>query len=354
MKKNICIIELYKGHSECIYSQYSYLKSRNHNVFLISDKRVYKKLPNMDFVDIFLFEPTGLVGWIKTLFSMKKFLKSNQISTCIFNTAENNKVRDLLIFTKNLNISYFGILHHISKLDKSLTQKTITNRIKGYFTLNDYLTETLKEKIGEEKKIDTLYSIFYPFAESFTSLKPKNEIWIGIPGNIELKRRNYLDLIDAVSKADIKNSKFLFLGKPDEKDIKLIEEKIYSSKKENRFIWFSEYIENNLFLSYLKNCDYIMPLIHGHLINEYINNRISGSFNLGFGLKKSFIMEESFSHIEDFRAFSIFYKKNNLSEILEQIDCKSLFCSQIQTSIDNYSKFDFNILKSRYLDMIET
>ena len=64
-------------------------------------------------------------------------------------------------------------------------------------------------------------------------------------------------------------------------------------------------------------------------------------------------MEESFSHIEDFRAFSIFYKKNNLSEILEQIDCKSLFCSQIQTSIDDYSKFDFNRLKIKYLDMIE-
>ncbi|MDY0360079.1 MAG: hypothetical protein RBR08_01350 [Desulforegulaceae bacterium] len=353
MSKNFCLVELYKGHSECIYTQYAYLKSRNYKVFLISDKSVYEKLPQMDFDNIFLFETTDLLSWIKTLFSIKKFLKSNNISTCIFNTAENNKVRDFLLFTKSMNISFFGIIHHISKLDTSHTQKTITKRIKGYFTLNDYLTKNLKEKFGEEKKIDTLYSIFYPFAGNFISLKPKNEIWIGIPGNIELKRRNYIDLIDAVSQADIKNSKFLFLGKPNEKDIKIIEEKINSTKKENIFLWFNTYIENNLFLSYIKNCDYIMPLINSSLADEYINNRISGSFNLGFGLKKTFIMEESFNHIEDFRAFSIFYKKNKLKEILEQIDARKIYCKNIQTQINNYQKFDFHILKRRYLDMIE-
>jgi hypothetical protein len=96
-----------------------------------------------------------------------------------------------------------------------------------------------------------------------------------------------------------------------------------------------------------------MPLINSSLADEYINNRISGSFNLGFGLKKTFIMEESFNHIEDFRAFSIFYKKNKLKEILEQIDARKIYCKNIQTQINNYQKFDFHILKRRYLDMIE-
>lgn len=351
MSKNFCIIELYKGHSECIYSQYIYLKNRNLKVFLISEEKAYSKLPELEFDDIYLFKSKGIFHWLKTLFEIKKFLKKNKISTCIINTAENNKVRDLLLFTKN--ISFFGIIHHIKKLDNSFTQKIITKKIRGYFTLNDYLTNNIRGKIDSAKKIDTLYSIFYPATDNMISLKPDNEIWIGIPGNIELKRRNYLDLIDAVKNAGLKKTKFLFLGKPNENDIKTIEEKIIAHNIENRFIWFNSYLENNLFLSYINNCDFIMPLIHHELREEYINNRISGSFNLGFGLKKPFLIEEKFKEIEDFNAFSIFYSHTNLKNILKQIDSGEALNDKFERQLGNYSKFDFNRLKIKYLDMIE-
>ncbi|PID77862.1 MAG: hypothetical protein CSB21_03375 [Deltaproteobacteria bacterium] len=349
--KNIALIELYRSHSECLYSQYLYLKKAGFNIFLISNEIPAGKLSNaFDFEDSYILKNKGnFFLWMKSLYQINKFLKKNNISTAVINTAENSKVRDLLFFCPKIN--FFGILHHIRKLEKSFSQKSITSKIRGYFTLSNYLTEKASNL---STKVHTLYTIFYPDSCCDMGItKDKNDIWVCIPGNIELKRRSYIDLIQAAATAGTKRIKFLLLGKPDPCDLKKIKKLVYSKKLGKNFIWFDNYLKNDLFFTYIRKSDFIMPLIHEEHFEEYKSNRISGSFNLGFGFQKPFIMEQNFSGIPDFDIFSIYYDEKTLAETLKYIDENHIeITSMIKKRIKENKLFLFENLQNKFLNII--
>lgn len=353
MEKRIVLIELYGGHFECLYSQYYYLKNEGYKIYLIARKKAFFKLSDMEFEDRFLFEADSYLKWLKTLFSIRSFLKKNDIDLGVINTAENNRVRDLLLFCNV--IPYTGIIHHIKKISSSFTQKIISKKIKQYLTLNDYLSDIINQANNISVRVSTLYSIVYPTPLNNSVIKPKDEIWIAVPGSIELKRRNYKDLITSVSKANLTKIKFLFLGKGDRKDIATIKKDINDLEVNDRFIIFDKFLDNNTFFSYLNLCDYIIPLIHEDLSQEYRYNRISGCFNIAFGLKKPILMENNFSNIDDFKPYSIFYKHHELTYTLQQIEKDNEKNISLLTSkIDRYEKHHTLNTQTKYIEVIKS
>src|SRR5690606_6018145 len=109
----------------------------------------------------------------------------------------------------------YGVLHGINKLKGSFTQKKINRKIKNYFLLNDYVLDNLKKtSYPSDLRFETYYPIDFPdFPNPPDINKNDREFWIGIPGQVEYKRRDYEGLVNAVSKITCKKSiRFLLLG----------------------------------------------------------------------------------------------------------------------------------------------
>ncbi|MDH4262310.1 MAG: hypothetical protein OEV78_04615 [Spirochaetia bacterium] len=346
MSTDVALIELGENHQECLYAQLLFLKKAGYNVHLIVSKQLihlinYSPIWNQ----LYLHDVNGSSS-ILELYKISRYFKKNKIKKIIFNTAENAVVRNLLFLTPK--IQCYGILHDVLKINSSQNQKIISRRIKNYFILNDYLKNSIEEKY--QNKVSSFYPIFFP--EIKDSFKPaKNKIMIVIPGQLELKRRDYISLIDVVEKAKFKSIKFVLLGNCARGDGEKIKQYILNKKLESQFILFHEYLSENAYHAWIKSSDFIMPLLHPDVtsVNSYLTKNISGAFNFAFAYKKPMFMHEAFSGIDDFQVSSIFYNILNLASKIKSIESKPEQIQKIIKKINSYSKFSFDFQYNNYI-----
>jgi hypothetical protein len=351
IKKNIAIIELGQGHQECIEPQVLFLKKAGYNVHLIISEKIQSHLSRESLKSrVYLHQIKGSKSIIE-LFKIKKYLKTNHIDKVVFNTAENAITRNMTFLLRG--ILCFGILHNISKLKTSWTQKLIGNKIKKYFVLNDYLKKNMEAKFTN--KVQSFYPVFFPESLSAGKIeKPDNEIWITVPGQLEFKRRNYEALIDKQMEKLPLNIKFIFLGNANKGDGPEIISRIKYLKIESHFIFFYNYLSEIDYHSWIKNSDLIMPLLHPAENNQlnYLDKNISGSFNFGFAYNKPFLIHEIFSQIDDFKNFSLFYKKIDLFDKLLMAAVNKKEIEKLQGNYKSYEKFSFDFQYNSYMKII--
>ncbi|MGY0427036.1 MAG: hypothetical protein ACWIPI_09465, partial [Polaribacter sp.] len=275
----IAFVEFSESHEECIYSQISFLVKDKNNVSLFIHPKIERQI--YSYKD--LFDEITIVDFNKLNFLKKlrqEFLFAKRISKfdkVIFNTASSSKsVRNTNFFLLLFNVESIGVLHNIKKIKSSFTQKIISLKIKKYFVLSDFLKEyAVKE--GKQIKIESFYPIFFPKHTAVHLHKNSNEKWIAIPGRVELQRREYTFLIEALTdKKLLKNSKFLILGNINTKDGIFFKEKIISLNLAANFMFFDGFIENDLYYNYLEKSDFVLPLLKNNE-NSYKKEKISGT-----------------------------------------------------------------------------
>lgn len=344
----IALVELGGFHNECLYSQIKCLKTiPSIYITLICDPKVAQSTTDFDEnIDskIVIEVSKGIAAW-KQFYKLSNFLLTENFDKIILNTAQSSHAKKLCFFVRN-KIDVYGILHNVQKLNGSIGQKIISNSVKGYFVLNDYLLE--KTKKIKTTKFSSFYAIFFPFISPPSLSKPNDEIWICIPGQIEEKRRDYDTLVEQLSyKKLAKHIKFIFLGKIKEEYAFTIKQKIENLGLQNQFMYWEEFVPDKLFHALLQKSDFIMPLIHpNHLSASYYEYRISGTFNLAFAHKKPLLIEQNYQKYEDFKTNSVGYVTSNLLEVinkLEKIDSDLLYQEE---------KWSFEFQKKKYLDFI--
>lgn len=349
----IALIEIGGSHDECLYSQIRFLKSREKlHVTLICDESLSDNIEYLKGQDetIFVRVRDGKFTQWYDLYLLWKKLINAKYDKIILNTAQGSVIKKFMLFPFSKKFDITGTLHNIEKLFGSFGQKIISRRMDGYFVLSDHLLEKIDKEIKSKYRIGAYYSIFYPEYPQLEIEKKEDEIWICIPGQVELKRRDYLSLFNAIEKHGLnKHMKFLFLGRCEHRhgDGQLIKEKIRELELEEQFMLWDSFIDPVLFYNMVKKSDYIMPLIHpDHVSFALYEHQISGAFNLGFGYRIPFLLDELYSDYKDFEENAVFYGQDSIMSVVNQLkkpDKSDFFQSP---------KWSFDYQKENYLDHI--
>jgi len=345
----IALIEIGGSHDECLYSQVKILKSvKNVHLTLICDESLRENVKYYDSVDENIFiqiTKKGFRQW-RDLYELWKLCKKEKFDKIIFNTAQGKIISKFLMFPFSKRVDFYGTLHNVSKLGSSGTQRRISKKVKHYFILNEYLENGLMKNNTKNNSFSVFHPVFFPNYPKLKIDKKENEIWICIPGQVELKRRDYGALFESIKAYGINiNIKFLLLGKYGHKhgDGDFIKKHIQKLSIENQFMTWEGFIPVSTFNSMIKMSDYILPLIHNKdSSGELYQNQISGAFNIAVGHKKEIIVETALSEI--LRDYSpVVYEKQSLMKTinnLTSIDVDDLFTDE---------KWSFDYQKKSFL-----
>ena len=341
------LVEVSTSHEECFYSQARFMQNTEFELDLYIHPNLNSQIAPYQglFKNIFFAkEESGLFKKLWSSIQLVKKLKNYDL--IIFNTASSSKLIRNTIFLLNLypKTKCIGLLHNTKKLESSFTQKIISTKIKQYFVLADHLVKSPSRKI----KLESFYPIYFPKIKT-SIVKKENEIWIVIPGRIDFSRRNYTLLSNALEKVStLTNVRFIFLGKLLEttKDGKTLLLEFKKSAFFKKILFFDYYIENEEYQAYLSSADFIMPLLKSD--SSYLNHKISGSFNLAYAYEKPILTQDFFMDIPDFSEHAIFFHKDNLHLILEELDKRNLK----HPAIKQLDKWSFENQKKNYLNFL--
>lgn len=348
---NIALIEFNRFHDECLYSQLSFIKTRPHTkVFLIYNHNLEDRLGFWHQLDgsLSISSNQWVVGHLRIL----NFLNKNNIDRVIFNSLHYKQISTLLMFSSSKKRKHFGLVHDLKDL-KSKQTKVISNKINGYFVLNDYLLENVGKYGIDKAKFQSFYPIFFEETETKPLKKGDGEIWIVIPGLLQPSRRDYKRLVKSIHNQELNtNIKIIFLGS----SLVQFEESAASRKdleeidSQKQFVFWDDFVDNETFHSYLLRADYLLPLIHNQgTSGSRYREKITGLFNLAFGYGKRLVMEEFFREFDDFRTTAVFYtQEDDLVTVLN-----NLGKPKKDQAVYSNEKFKLENQAAQYLGFIE-
>lgn len=348
----IALVEIGRSHDECLLTQFNALKSIDAEIHLICDSNVRERNEYLqtNLKGIYEVNTTGsAIGDVRLMRGIIRYLKENKIEKVVFNTAQGGHIRNLALMIPK-SIKCYGIIHTIRKFNESFTQKIIHKMVKRYAVLSDDLLKRVKP--NSKITVQSFYPIEFPTGTGKMS-KPENEIWIGIPGGVENRRKDLDSFPEMISKT-AENVRFIFLGKSDfsRSDAQTFVSKLKAQDLMNRVQLFDDFIPTGQFLEYVQACNFLLPLIHPNTpsSDQYIVNQISGSFSLSFGLKIPLLIHEAYQSEEDLQHAAFFYNTETFTENLEN-GIES--CTKKIVEIDSITKWETAFQYPNFLRFIE-
>ncbi len=341
--RKVALIEAGDFHDECLHSQIQYLKDPNTEVTLFCHSALKPRVDSLsDVHEIVYLDLSSKWKKYKSWYRTWRKIVTGVFSVVIFNSAESNIVK-LISFPFPKRIKLVGTLHNAHNLFEKAKQKKVTKQIDTYLTLNDFVSENIAKEKLTSKKVGSYYPIFFPAYPSLLQ-KPNGEVWITVPGVISMNKRDYSIFKNWILPNHVK---IIFLGRPENEEAAKFVEKAKGYPSANNFVFFDAFVSNELFYDYIRNSDYIMPLIHPNnaFFERFRKYKISGSYNLAFGYRIPLLMEQSFNDITDFQENAIFY---------DYLEVGNLFNTLEKTKKSFYQnpKWQFEFQKQNYLRLI--
>ncbi len=349
----VAVIELGGSHDECILSQLVALRSSNCHITLVCTQELLDRnqnwkplLDNYRLVSL----PGTALGDFKEMVKLNRFLENEGIEKVVINTAQGGHVRNLCLTAMN-KIEFIGIIHTLRKFQGSFTQRLINLKIKKYLVLNDYFLNKITS--GSKIKVASFYPLRFPgYPNEGLVDKPANEIWIGIIGGVENRRKDLFGSIELMSQTDA-SFHFIFLGKSDPLKNEVLEfsKMIKSVGIEDRVKLFDQYVPGDVFDAYIKQFDLIWPMVHPDTesAKEYFRNQISGAMNVSFAYKIPLLVHRSYCTEWSDLSSAVPYEqetfKTDLSNGVSRID-------QLRKDLSTNQKFDPSYQEQHYLSFI--
>ena len=350
--EKVAIIEIGGSHDECLLSQFHALKSRSCYVLFVTTQEVYDRNscfhPLIDELKIIQFTKKAWKDFL-IMRSLNSFFLKEGFQKVILNTAQGAHIRNLCL-TAPKSVEFIGIIHTLKKFEGSFTQKIIHRKIKKYFVLNDYFVERIIPPKGI--KVSSFYPLRFPHFET-TIEKKVGEKWITIIGGVENRRKDLAGSISLMKPLIEKGFCFVFLGKSDFNHPDVIAFKSYLKDAgiEQNVQLFDTFVSAELFDAYLKQTDFIWPMVHPETPSaaEYFKNQISGAMNVSFAYKTPLLIHEEYKNKwKDFDD-AIAYSLDNFKEQVLQANDER---TALQEKIQSTEKFNPLFQEKEYLDFI--
>lgn len=314
----IALVEFGGSHDECLLSQMLALKSAKATIYWVTTPGMYQRCTYLHhLIDDVYFVELEQKAWgdFQKMKSLVDYLKKEDVTQVVFNTAQGGNVRNLA-FLLPKSISAYGIIHTLRKFNGSFTQRLINRKIKKYFVLSDDLLKRTQIPTGLEVK--SFYPLDFPH---FTTdlMKNPEETWITLTGGVETRRKDLSSMLDIILRTPA-NTRYIFLGKTDLNDPGTLHflEQIKINQFEKRIIWFDSFVNQELFDAYLQKSDFLLPLIHPDTpsAEQYISNQISGAFLLSFAYHIPMLIHHAYESELDLKKSSLFYELDSFSTCL--------------------------------------
>lgn len=340
--KKIVLIEFSTSHTECLYSQILFLQEAGYHITLICEKKVEQiVLDFMEDITCLFFDFSKFIS----LFRVRSFLLQQNLDSIILNTAQGSIPLKFFLLYFPKRFRFYGIIHNVHKLETSLGQKIISRKVRSYFVLSKY--QYLHIMGSKKLSFNYFNPSFFPAYKNHEKIlvEKGDEMWVVIPGTLEYKRRDYNFLIDFLKNFPMENLKFILLGNGSKGDGEVIINKVKEHKMERFFIFFDDFVPNNLFQFYLQKADYLLPLIHPETegSENYTKYKISGIFPLSFAYDIPLLCHIIFKGIEGFEYPAFFYaNKHDLWNIFNQ-----------KHTVQHSFPLCFENEKNRYIQFIE-
>lgn len=315
--EKIALIEFGESHDEVLYPQYLFLEEAEGYLPILFVSEAFKPR-------IFDY-PEGRLRFFPAEPSFTDYrklhqdLKAEGIQKVVINTASGKKVRNFVWSKPFAKIEFFGVLHHLRKLESSTTQKLISLKIKRYYFLAEYLKKQA-EKSSSSLQFSSFYAGFlpsFPIAESIK--KPADEIWVVIPGQLEYKRRDYLSLLDSLSRnPKTAGLKFIVLGKSRHShgDGARFEAELKARGLEDHFKTWANFVPNEEFYAYLQQADFVLPLIHaGAAGGDLYQKQISGAWNMALAYRIPMLIEQNSIAAEEWSDGAYLYDISEMDQL---------------------------------------
>ena len=350
--KKVAILEIGGSHDECLFSQFTALKSVGVETYFISSEELWNRNSQLkSLVDHFIcFEiKKKKFQDFSNVFKLNRFFVKEGIKLVIFNTAQGGSVRNFCL-TASKKVEFAGIIHTINKFKNSFTQKIIHRKIKKYFVLNDHLLAQIQPPKGIE--VRSFYPIRFPHFELELE-KANNEFWVIIIGGVEFRRKDLLGSIDLMELVDDKNVRFIFLGKsdPSNPDVMSFAESLESRDLLKQVRLFNEFIDEKTFDAYLKKGDLIWPMVHPGTpsANEYFKNQISGAMNISFSYRIPMLIHQEYAIQWDDLKFAFSY---SLEEFKNDFFHAMKNKQEMKKTLNNVPKFSAEFQEKKYLELL--
>lgn len=350
---NVVIIELGGSHMENVYTLVHLLHKRGCSVSLVINEKLLPLVYDRSAIGSIKTVPDNLAGFytqLKVFTGLRSFLKKENIEAVIIGTTEIKPVRTLVFFLPVKNIT--GIVHDAVKLEKGSTLKNILSlRMHKFLVFGDYVLKQLKPL--SKYRVSSLDAIYFPPVKELKVKKPNGAYWIIIPGSVIEDRRDYLPLIEELSQSSLPgNIKLIFLGYfPSSEASTNINSALtkWQGSKE-MVITFSNYLDYDLFHSYIAQADVIVPLMKMHDDQFYGDKRTSGALHLGLGYKKPFLLPATFKN-DTVASFSIYY--SSMKELVRNIISLANDNSALSSIKERYAMDQSTDLEKQSLKLME-
>ncbi len=357
MSKKAALVELGGSHTECLFAQIFFLRERGYEIHVICNRHLWPFLSDVhQHITGHMLVDTDVKGYqqYKLLREVWQYIRQGRIENVIFNTTELKIVRNLLMFPFP-GVQFTGLLHNGRKLSTGSTvRRFIARKVKKFFVLNDGMLPHLHA--SDKLTIRSFYAAFFPEMEHVPLPKGDQEFWVCIPGEIDPARRDIPGLIDQIAKQGLApNVKVMLLGSL--KADSPLAAAINALPQKDQVITFGEQkLSNDVFHSYVRQSDIILPLLHPVLsrFDEFIKTRISGAYNLAFAYKLPLMMEQHFEAWEDFREHALLYPADALVQTLNEVVANPSVLKEKKEGLRNWSKLSFDVQCKRYMDLLET
>ena len=316
----VALVELGGSHDECLLTQLEALETAHAEIVLVTNRHLYDRNPHLHrFCSaVYFIEPQGkAIGDLRLMLKLVKYFRKNGISKVVFNTAQGGHVRNLALFMPR-SIQCYGIIHTIRKFQGSLTQRIIDRKVKRYVVLSDDLLQRVQPPKGIF--VGSFYPVSFPATKKPVE-KPFGEAWITITGGVENRRKDLTAVIDFIRETPL-HVRFVFLGKtdPSHPDTQAFLTTIKEQGLEKRIMYFTDFVDHDLFDAMLKQTDLLLPLIHPGTpsAEQYINNQISGAFTLAFGYHIPLLIHRYYQTEKDLQLSANFYTPETFADELEE------------------------------------
>lgn len=358
MKKKLLFVEFGNAHEDGFYSHLKMLEEH----FLISllvNEKLKDKLPNTIQFESVHTIPCDNRSPLLCAFTSLLFILKNKYAFVFFHTAQGNIVKNLCLLLLPTKVFCFGVHHNAIKLiDGSLTQKIITLKIKHYFVLADFIKSSLNQNnLKPSIQIESFYPCYYEKPQKIPPInKAPYSIHIAIPGTIEQSRRDFFGLLDILEANPLNsNIKFVVLGNSRRGDGPKIKSCIKKLNLESNFIFFDAYVTAEQMYAHIQCCDMIAPLMHPNLeyFFDYTTFKITGSFNLAYGFKKTLFLFESLAERPDFKHVSIGYNAKNLVDKLNFLASNKDEILKTESSYKDDKRFHLQFQKEKYKNFMK-
>lgn len=353
-KESIALIELGGSHDECLYSQVLFLKYYGLRIHVVLFEDHLHRIDEFPEVNTWqgYNKPAGWLGeWI-LVFRLLSYLKRQGINKAVLNTAEGNLIRKLSLVAGR-RVEFTGILHLSSKLRTSRSQKIISRKIRKYFVLADFIKDKLA-KAATNVSVESIYPIYFPAEKVEDTLQDQSR-QICIPGAVDFARRDYQSLLDEMLSAVIPSGvKFVLLGRTSNRDGQELKARIRELGLGEHFTLFDGFIPHEKFYEKLKKAWLVLPLITPRCKDyaDYIDFKITGSFNLAYGFRLPMLQHESFAGTRIYRETSVFYRDGGLLETVNQCMKDSDRLNTVKKRIGGLPEFQFEFQAEKYINFI--